>query len=95
MGIESGMLHREGELVLIGQPVKMPTIREFLEKMADEQGKDIERLKREALGTERRRQRRESPSDEISPDPWQIHPVRKQRKGKLGRSEHPGSATPS
>jgi hypothetical protein len=85
------MLHREGELVLIGQPVKMPTIREFLEKMADEQGKDIERLKREALGTERRRQRRESQSDEILPDPWQIHPVRKQRKGKLGSAEQPGS----
>jgi len=89
------MLHREGELVIIGQPAKMPTIREFLEKMADEQGKDIERLKREALGTERRRQRRESPSDEISPDPWQIHPVRKPRKGKPVRSEHPGRATPS
>jgi hypothetical protein len=91
MLIESGMLHREGELVLIGQPAKMPTIREFLEKMADEQGKDIERLKREALGTERRRQRRESQSDEISPDPWQFHPVRKQRTGKLGHAEQPGS----
>jgi hypothetical protein len=85
------MLHKEGELVLIGQPVKMPTIREFLEKMADEQGKDIERLKREALGTERRRQRRESQSDEITPDPWRIHPVREQRNGKLGRFEQPGS----
>ncbi len=79
------MPHRR--LVRIGETPALPTIAQFLTEMATRQHEEIERLKREA-----QQGRLPDPTvpqehhEELTPDPWQLHPVRitkaAGRKGK-------------
>ncbi len=67
----------ERKLVKIGEPVILPTISEFLNEMATRQHDEIQRLKSEAQGgilpdpTVP-----EEHHEKLTPDPWQLHPVR-------------------
>ena len=69
------MPHRK--LVRIGEPPTLPTISQFLTEMATRQFEEIQRLKSEALsGNLPDPTVPEEHHEELTPDPWQLHPVR-------------------
>jgi hypothetical protein len=69
------MPHRR--LVKIGEPVNLPTISQFLAEMATRQHEEIQRLKSEALsGVLPDPTVPEEHHETLTPDPWQLHPVR-------------------
>ena len=69
------MPHRR--LVKIGVEPTLPTISQFLKEMAARQHEEIQRLKTEALsGTLPDPTVPEADHAELTPDPWQLHPVR-------------------
>ncbi len=70
------MPHRR--LVRIGETPALPTIAQFLTEMASRQHEEIERLKREAMehGVTPHPMVAEATHDELTPDPWLLHPVR-------------------
>jgi hypothetical protein len=69
------MPHRK--LVKIGEKVTLPTISQFLLEMATRQHEEIARLKSEALtGVLPDPTVPEEHHENLTPDPWQLHPVR-------------------
>jgi hypothetical protein len=65
------------KLVKIGETTPLPTISQFLSEMAQRQHEEIQRLKSEALaGKLPNSTVPEEHLDELTPDPWQLHPVR-------------------
>lgn len=69
------MPHRR--LVRIGETPALPTISQFLTEMASRQHEEIERLKSEAkAGRLPDPTVQEEHHEELTPDPWQLHPVR-------------------
>jgi hypothetical protein len=78
---EPRMPHRR--LVKIGEPPKLPTISQFLTDMATRQHEEIERLKSEAAtGVLPDPTVPEKHYEELTPDPWQLHPVRIKKSAK-------------
>jgi hypothetical protein len=72
------MPHRK--LVRIGETPTLPTISQFLKDMAVRQHEEIQRLKSEALSGELPDPTvPEADHDSLTPDPWQLHPVRVKR----------------
>jgi hypothetical protein len=72
------MPHRK--LVRIGETPTLPTISQFLKEMAVRQHEEIQRLKSEALSGELPDPTvPEADHDSLTPDPWQLHPVRVKR----------------
>ena len=71
------------KLVKIGETAPLPTISQFLNEMAQRQHDEIQRLKSEALeGRLPDPTVPEEHHDELTPDPWQLHPVRIKRAPK-------------
>ena len=65
------------KLVKIGETTPLPTISQFLGEMAQRQHEEIQRLKSEAFaGKLPNSAVPEEDHDELTPDPWQLHPVR-------------------
>ncbi len=98
------MPHRR--LVHIGETPALPTIAQFLTEMATRQHEEIQRLKREALekGSLPDPKIDEGPHDELTPDPWLLHPVRvkrlkpktsKRAKKSSSRTKKPAKAAKS
>ena len=80
------MPHRK--LVRIGETPKLPTISEFLRDMATRQHDEIQRLKSEAMsGTLPDPTVAEKHHEELTPDPWQLHPVRVRKPKKKAASK--------
>lgn len=80
------MPHRR--LVKIGEPPKLPTISQFLTDMAARQHEEIVRLKIEAAsGVLPDPTVPEEHHDELTPDPWQLHPVRIKKSAKKKSSK--------
>jgi hypothetical protein len=80
------MPHRR--LVKIGEPPKLPTISQFLTDMAAKQHEEIQRLKSEALtGLLPDPTVPEEHHEELTPDPWQLHPVRIKKAAKKKSSK--------
>ena len=75
------MPHRK--LVRIGETPTLPTISQFLKEMAVRQHEEIQRLKAEALnGTLPDPTVPEPEQDSLTPDAWQLHPVRVKRAAR-------------
>jgi hypothetical protein len=75
------MPHRR--LVKIGEPTSLPTISQFLKEMAARQHEEIQRLKSEALsGKLPDPTVPEEHHEDLTPDPWQLHPVRIKKSTK-------------
>ena len=75
------MPHRK--LVRIGETPTLPTISQFLKEMAVRQHEEIQRLKAEALnGTLPDPTVPEPEHDSLTPDAWQLHPVRVKRAAR-------------
>jgi hypothetical protein len=80
------MPHRR--LVKIGEPPKLPTISQFLTDMAARQHEEIVRLKSEAArGTLPDATVPDEHREELTPDPWQLHPVRIKKAAKKKSSK--------
>jgi len=70
-------------LVKIGENTPLPTISQFLNEMAIRQHEEVVRLKREALsGTLPDPTVPEEHHETLTPDPWQLHPVRRKKAPK-------------
>jgi hypothetical protein len=83
---EPRMPHRR--LVKIGEPPKPPTISQFLMDMAARQHDEIQRLKSEAAsGILPDATVPEEHHEELTPDPWQLHPVRVKNSSKKRASK--------
>lgn len=75
------MPHRK--LVRIGETPTLPTISQFLNEMAARQHEEIQRLKAEALNGRLPDPTVPEPeNDVLTPDAWQLHPVRVKRPPK-------------
>jgi adenylate kinase len=75
------MPHRR--LVKIGETPTLPTISQFLLDMASKQHEEIQRLKSEALsGKLPDPTVPEEHHEKLTPDPWQLHPVRLKKPAK-------------
>lgn len=75
------MPHRR--LVKIGETPALPTISQFLSEMAARQHEEIQRLKSEALsGKLPDATVPQEHHEDLTPDPWQLHPVRIKRSPK-------------
>jgi hypothetical protein len=84
------MPHRR--LVKIGEPAALPTISQFLNDMAARQHDEIQRLKSEALsGVLPDPTVPEEHHEEITPDPWQLHPVRVKKSAKKKSAKKAGA----
>ena len=84
------MPHRK--LVKIGETPTLPTISQFLNEMAARQHEEIQRLKSEALsGKLPDPTVPEEHHEDLTPDPWQLHPVRIKQPAKK-TSRRKGSA---
>jgi septal ring-binding cell division protein DamX len=84
------MPHRR--LVKIGEPPKLPTISQFLMDMAQKQHEEIQRLKTEAAtGVLPDPTVPEEHHEELTPDPWQLHPVRIKKPAKKKAAKKPGA----
>ena len=88
------MPHRR--LVKIGEPPKLPTISQFLMDMAQKQHEEIQRLKSEAAtGVLPDPTVPEEHHEELTPDPWQLHPVRVKKSAKKKSSKKVAAKKPA